>query len=82
MTDVTMRNRPSLQPRAATIASASASPSLSRYGVCDFLRMGASLSSCSIRSAAPSRSSYWPLFSDHMKAASAVTPRPSAIGIR
>ena len=47
-----------------------------------FLRIGVSVSSCSIRSAAPSRSSYCPLLSDHMKAASAVRPRPSAIGIR
>src|SRR4051812_36490721 len=44
--------------------------------------IGASVSSCRMRSAAPSRSSYCPLLRDHMKAASAARPRPSAMGIR
>ena len=52
-----------------------------RFGVPGCRGMGRS-SSNRMRSAAPSRSSYWPLRNAHMKAASPISPSASAIGTR
>jgi hypothetical protein len=49
---------------------------------CRTFTIGLSSSLDKIRAAAPSRSSYWPLFNDHKKAASPTAPKANAIGMR